>query len=142
MQNWKAILQSNRFYFGILLITFIVVFVSFFVPRKSEYSLGAVTIEGKVIDYKIDGNFLSMIVEAQEKVQTFYYFQTEEEKLYFLEHLGYGTTVKVEGIMESPESNSIPNTFNYQEYLYYQNITRILNADFIEITEKAHGLYF
>lgn len=141
MQNWKAILQSNRFYFGILLITFIVVFVSFFVPRKSEHSLGAVTIEGKVIDYKIDGNFLSMIVEAQEKVQTFYYFQTEEKKLYFLEHLGYGTTVKVEGIMESPESNSIPNTFNYQEYLYYQNITRILNADFIEITEKAHGIY-
>lgn len=142
MQNWKVLLQYNRFYIILTALTIFLVVFAFITPRNSIYEEGITTIEGKVIAYKIDGNFLSMTVESKEKVQAFYYFQTEEEKLNYQKHLEYGVTIRIEGILEKPESNSLPNTFNYQKSLYYQKIHYILNVNQLEIIKPATGIYF
>lgn len=141
MLNWKVLLRSNRFYVVFILLLMLFVFLVFVIPRRSVYEKGLATIEGRVIAYKIDGNFLSLTVKGKEKIQAFYYFQTEEEKLDYLEHLGYGVIVRMEGVLESPESNSLPNTFDYQKYLYYQDIYYVLDVQRLDFVKPNTGLY-
>ena len=141
MLNWKVLLRSNRFYVVFILLLMLFVFLDFVIPRRSVYEKGLATIEGRVLAYKIDGNFLSLTVKGKEKIQAFYYFQTEEEKLDYLEHLGYGVIVRMEGVLESPESNSLPNTFDYQKYLYYQDIYYVLDVQRLDFVKPSTGLY-
>ena len=141
MLNWKVLLRSNRFYVVFILLLMLFVFLVFVIPRRSVYEKGLATIEGRVLAYKIDGNFLSLTVKGKEKIQAFYYFQTEEEKLDYLEHLGYGVIVRMEGVLESPESNSLPNTFDYQKYLYYQDIYYVLDVQRLDFVKPNTGLY-
>ena len=141
MLNWKVLLRSNRFYVVFILLLMLFVFLAFVIPRRSVYEKGLATIEGRVLAYKIDGNFLSLTVKGKEKIQAFYYFQTEEEKLDYLEHLGYGVIVRMEGVLESPESNSLPNTFDYQKYLYYQDIYYVLDVQRLDFVKPSTGLY-
>ena len=141
MLNWKVLLRSNRFYVVFILLLMLFVFLAFVIPRRSVYEKGLTTIEGRVLAYKIDGNFLSLTVKGKEKIQAFYYFQTEEEKLDYLEHLGYGVIVRMEGVLESPESNSLPNTFDYQKYLYYQDIYYVLDVQRLDFVKPSTGLY-
>lgn len=141
MLNWKVLLRSNRFYVVFILLLMLFVFLVFVIPRRSVYEKGLAAIEGRVLAYKIDGNFLSLTVKGKEKIQAFYYFQTEEEKLDYLEHLGYGVIVRMEGVLESPESNSLPNTFDYQKYLYYQDIYYVLDVQRLDFVKPSTGLY-
>ena len=141
MLNWKVLLRSNRFYVVFILLLMLFVFLAFVIPRRSVYEKGLATIEGRVLAYKIDGNFLSLTVKGEEKIQAFYYFQTEEEKLDYLEHLGYGVIVRMEGVLECPESNSLPNTFDYQKYLYYQDIYYVLDVQRLDFVKPSTGLY-
>ena len=141
MLNWKVLLRSNRFYVVFILLLMLFVFLAFVIPRRSVYEKGLAAIEGRVLAYKIDGNFLSLTVKGKEKIQAFYYFQTEEEKLDYLEHLGYGVIVRMEGVLESPESNSLPNTFDYQKYLYYQDIYYVLDVQRLDFVKPSTGLY-
>ena len=141
MLNWKVLLRSNRFYVVFIFLLMLFVFLAFVIPRRSVYEKGLATIEGRVLAYKIDGNFLSLTVKGKEKIQAFYYFQTKEEKLGYLEHLGYGVIVRMEGVLESPESNSLPNTFDYQKYLYYQDIYYVLDVQRLDFVKPSTGLY-
>ena len=141
MQNWKPLLRSNWFYVIFVFLLILFVLGSFLIPKKSIYKEGITTVEGKVISYKIDGNFLSFVVEADEKIQAFYYFSTEQEKLSYFTYFGYGVTVRMKGAIESPQGNSLPNTFHYQKYLYYQDIYSIFNVQELEIVKPSSGIY-
>ena len=142
LQRLKTALQSNIFVFILLILTLIyIIFSTIVINHKSIYSPNETSFIGYVISYKIDGNYLSAIIKAKEKLKVSYYFKEKEEKDYFLENLKYGSTLIIEGNLTTPRQNTIPNTFNYEKYLYNQKIYYILNADEIIISNNQNNFY-
>ena len=142
LQRLKTALQSNIFVFILLILTLIyIIFSTIVINHKSIYSPNETSFIGYIISYKIDGNYLSAIIKAKEKLKVSYYFKEKEEKDYFLENLKYGSTLIIEGNLTTPRQNTIPNTFNYEKYLYNQKIYYILNADEIIISNNQNNFY-
>lgn len=138
MQNLKPILQSNKFLSILFVLTFLWCLLNFSFSSKSTIPLNTPSIKGKIIAFKIDGNFLSITVDAKEKVQAFYYFDSLEEKEKVEESLGHGKNVWLEGTLQEPSSASIPHTFDYKKYLSYQKIYRTMNAEKIKISDGGN----
>ena len=135
MQNLKPILQSNKFLVILFVLTFLWCFLSFSISSKSIFSSEQTKIEGKIFSFKVDGNFLSITVDAKEKIQAFYYFDSLEEKTRVESTLGYGKKIILEGTLQKPSSSSIPHTFDYKKYLSYQKIYWTMSVDRLSISD-------
>ena len=104
---------------------FLVIYV--FIATKiiqydSIYNGDESSITGSIISYSINGNKLKMNIKDKEEVIATYYIKTEEELVYLKENIGIGKTITVNGTLNKPLNNTIPNTFNYKKYLYNNKI--------------------
>ena len=135
MQNLKPILQSNKFLVILFVLTFLWCLLSFSISSKSIFSSEQTRIEGKIFSFKVDGNFLSITVDAKEKIQAFYYFDSLEEKKRVESTLGYGKKITLQGTLQKPSSSSIPHTFDYKKYLSYQKIYWTMSVDSLNISD-------
>ena len=135
MQNLKPILQSNKFLVILFVLTFLWCLLSFSISSKSIFSSEQTRIEGKIFSFKVDGNFLSITVDAKEKIQAFYYFDSLEEKKRVESTLGYGKKITLKGKLQKPSSSSIPHTFDYKKYLSYQKIYWTMSVDNLHISD-------
>ena len=104
---------------------FLVIYV--FIATKiiqydSIYNGDETSITGSIISYSINGNKLKMNIKDKEEVIATYYIKTEEELVYLKENIGIGKTITVNGTLNKPLNNTIPNTFNYKKYLYNNKI--------------------
>lgn len=109
----------------IISLIFIILYVFLetkIVKYNSVYQSNVKEIQGIVLEMKIDGDKLSFLVKAQEKVQVSYYFKNKEEKETITKNLKFGSLVKISGDLDKPSNNTIPNTFNYKKYLYNNKI--------------------
>jgi len=80
LKRLKIILQSKLFLgISLLFIVFYVFLVTRVINYHSLYSNETI-ISGIVLDYNIDGDKLSLLIKAKEKVQTTYYLKNLEEK--------------------------------------------------------------
>ena len=138
MPKWKCILQSNFFFLFLFFLTLFVCLYSFLKKDISKFSLNETEVVGRVESYKIDGNLLSFTLKSKEKLVVNYTIKSEEEKKELQSIFGYGIKVKVEGTMKEPSENTIPNTFNYKEYLYYQKIHYVMQSTRITPIEKEN----
>jgi len=141
MKNWKAILQSNTFFFLFFIVVFLYVGITFLQKQSSLYEISQTTFQGKIVDYRIDGDSLSLTIRTPEKLKVFYTIKSETEKEHFTEELGYGKEVFVQGILEEAKGQEIPNTFHYRNYLYYNRIYYLLNAEKIEVKSSCNIFY-
>ena len=91
---------------------------------------------GIVTDYKINGNYMTLILKNQEKIKCSYTIKTEQEKNYLIKNIKYGTSVNVSGEFMIPGKNTIPNTFNYKKYLNSVNINLICKISKYSINNK------
>lgn len=140
MQKWKCILQSNFFFLFLFFLTFFICLYSFLKKDSSKFSSYETEVVGRVETYKIDGNLLSFTLRSKEKVIVNYTIKSEEEKKELQEKFGYGIKVSVEGSLKEPKKNTIPNTFNYKEYLYYQKIHYLMASTKITKIEDENFL--
>ena len=141
MPKLRIILQSKKFV--IISLIFICIYVLVFtkvITYKSKLNNDTTKLIGSILSYTIDGNKLSMKINAQEKVQVTYYINSLEEKNYLKENILIGSKVILEGNISSPYSNTIPNTFNYAKYLYNNKIYKIFKASKITLSEKTNIL--
>ncbi len=121
----RKILLSNNLYYFIFLISVLYIFVydKLYIPQKIKieefYNL-------KINNYNIDGNKLTL---EFNNLRGTYYFEKENDLNYFKENYNLGDTIEVKGTLESPSNNTIPNTFNYKDYLYHKKINYILKID-------------
>ena len=104
---------------------FLVIYV--FIATKiiqydSIYNGDETSITGSIISYSINGNKLKMNIKDKEEVIATYYIKTEEELVYLKENIEIGKTITVNGTLNKPLNNTIPNTFNYKKYLYNNKI--------------------
>lgn len=143
MQRLKIILQSKIF---LVLSLIILISYSFFFTQvlkyHSKYSPNTTAIEGYILNYNLDGDKLSFLLSGREKVQATYYFKSQEEKEAYQKKFKLGLSVKLDGTLNEPSKNTIPNTFNYKEYLYHQKIFYTFSASNITIIkEPVNALY-
>lgn len=123
MKRLKILLQSNVFLIVSLILIILYVFIfTKVISYKSKYTLATTNIEGYIMEYSIDGDKLSILVKAREKVKATFYIKTKEEKEKLTEVLKIGMKVNLNGKMIEPKENTIPNTFNYKRYLYNHRI--------------------
>ena len=137
----KILLQSKKF-IGIslcLAISYILIMTKV-VTYESKLEDNLTNLTGNIISYTIDGNKLSMLIKAEEKVQVTYYILAEEEKKYLQENILIGEKVQLTGTVNIPYNNTIPNTFNYKEYLYNNRIYRTFSADKVVLSHKTNIL--
>ena len=93
-----------------------------FISYQSKYQKDTTIIEGTIYDYQISDNKISLTISAKEKIVGTYYFKNEQEQEYYQKNLSLGDTFVIEGTLNIPYQNTIPNTFNYRKYLYQKHI--------------------
>ena len=115
---------------------FLVIYV--FIATKiiqydSIYNGDETSITGSIISYSINGNKLKMNIKDKEEVIATYYIKTEEELVYLKENIEIGKTITLNGTLNKPLNNTIPNTFNYKKYLYNNKIYYLFDANSYDI---------
>jgi len=134
LKKLKTLLQSNIFYVVFTLIcTFYVLTFTKIVKYDSIYNDGDISLTAKIINYSIDEKKVSFALDAGELVfGTFYYDNPLQ-----IAALGFDKTLKISGQIKTPKSNTIPNTFNYQKYLYNSRIYKTMTIKKMEIKNNS-----
>lgn len=135
----KTILQSKWFY--ILLLAFIMFYIIIFtkiVHYQSKFLIDTTSIKGMVVNYKYDkdNNKITLTIKGREKVIGYYYLNDDEEVINLL-----GKTVLVKGMINEPFTSTIPNSFDYQNYLYQNHIYKTFKIDKWEIIKNENIFY-
>lgn len=137
MRKLKNILQFKYLF---LIITIGVIFISLIRVEIRKGKVNNIEI-GILEDIKTDGNKVSFIINSKEKIKCTYYAKTEKE-LNEIKKLYLGIKIKVNGIVNTPSSNTIPNTFNYQKYLKSKNIYQVINVSKIEVIDNDINILY
>ena len=137
MKKLKNILQSKYIFFILLLITLISSLIRINLKKVDIET----PFEGILENYTIDGNKLSFILKNKYSLKCTYYIKDENE-LKVLKNLNLGIKLRVEGNIDNPKSNTIPNTFNYKKYLKSKNIYKIMSVEnYKVINYKTNIIY-
>lgn len=136
MKKLKNILQSKTLY--IILTVFIILFVvvkTKIIKYETLLSNEALY-TGKVVQLSISQDQVSFIIKGKEKLLCNYYVENPHEYNNLL-----GKKVTVYGSTKDASKNTIPNTFNYKNYLYNNYIYKIMNVTSIDILKKENIFY-
>ena len=122
------------------LIFVFIIFISLLranISFESNYNINENYFEGIIIDYKINKDYMTFTIKGKEKIKCNYYLKNIEKI-----KLNYGDKIYLKGILTEPTNNTIPNTFNYKEYLNNNNIYYILNIEeIISVTPTKNIIY-
>ncbi len=134
----KILLYDNLY---LLLVIISIIFISIYIfnyDYKPKYNITDNKFNLRIKDYKIDGNKIN--INFYEEIVGIYYFENEIEK----EKFDYGNNdyVYVEGILNYPNNNTIPNTFNYKEYLNHNKKYYILNIKYIKLISRNKNVFY
>ena len=128
----KKVLNSFLFYLiiGIILSIFVILKV-YIIKYKSVYQDKVYTLTGKVSKVILSKKKVSFVLKEKENIQMFYYDDFD---------LNEGDKVTVNVLLSTPKKNTIPNTFNYQKYLYNNGIYKVGTVNKIEIIKKNNNI--
>ncbi|MFK3958360.1 DNA internalization-related competence protein ComEC/Rec2 [Guptibacillus hwajinpoensis] len=89
----------------------------------TSFKEGPNTISGTISSIpEIDGDFMSFELKTEtENLKVNYYISSKQEKNE-VEQLEMGNTCYLTGSLEPPSHLRVPSLFDYERYLYYQNI--------------------
>ena len=107
LKRLKIILQFNKIFIILLLLT--IIYVLYFTVIKKYHSSydNPSSITGTIIDYSLKNNQLSMIIKANEKFKATYYFKSEDEITNIKDNICLGCTITLTGVKESISKNTI-----------------------------------
>ena len=128
----KKVLNSFLFYLimGIILSIFVILKV-YVIKYKSVYQDKEYTLTGKVSKVVLSEGKVSFVLKSSENIQMFYYDDF---------NLNDGDEVTVNVVLSSPNKNTVPNTFNYQKYLYNNGIYKVGTVNKIEVIKKNNNI--
>ncbi len=128
----KKVLNSFLFYIiTFIFISLLIIIKVYVIKYKSKYLDKEYIITGKVSKVNISDKKVSFIIKGKEKIMCFYYDNID---------LNDGDTVKINILLSYPNKNTIPNTFNYQKYLYNSKIYKIGTVNKITIVKKNKNI--
>ncbi|MEG2311694.1 MAG: ComEC/Rec2 family competence protein, partial [Bacilli bacterium] len=124
----KIIKNHFKFLLFFILVVIYVVFITSNLIFKSHYQIGLIDLKGYVDSFNIDGNKVSLIVKAKEKIIVNYYID-DVNSLNKYKSYQLGDYINVVGTLERPSHNTLKNGFNYNKYLMSNKIYYVLKAD-------------
>ena len=141
LNNLKIILQCNVIFIilTIIIIPYVLVFTKV-IKYESAYTGNETSITGKIKEFSINGNKLKLTINAKEDIIATYYLESINEKEELFNNIAIGKTIKLNGRLESPLKNTIPNNFNYKKYLYNEKIFYLFAVDNYEIVKENNFL--
>ena len=141
LNNLKIILQCNVIFIilTIIIIPYVLVFTKV-IKYESAYTGNETSITGKIKEFSINGNKLKLTINAKEDIIATYYLESIDEKEELFNHIAIGKTIKLNGRLESPLKNTIPNNFNYKKYLYNEKIFYLFAVDSYKIIKENNFL--
>ncbi len=142
MKNLKDLLWFNKWFF--LAFAFIALYTFLFTKvftYESSYQKNDTIINGKVTYLSINGNKLTLNVKGKENIIANYYIKEEDEIKKILEDVSLGDAITLQGNLVEPSNNTIPNTFNYKNYLYNKKIYYTFNAESFKIKNNHNPFY-
>ena len=139
MNRLKHILRS-RYLFKIIFILSIiyVVVVTKCITYQSKYSVSDNSFTVKILEIKKDEDKISMLVKGKELLKATYYYKNNSE----YNDIYIGDIIEIKGDLKEPSNNTVPNTFNYKEYLYNKKIYFTLNINSIKKIENNTNLIY
>ena len=140
MLRLKTILQYRYTTLIFLLIVILISFIRYNFKEQSSININTKEITGTILDYNLDGNKLNLIIKDKEKIKATYYLKAKKELTNYQKSI-LGYKVKLIGTLSKPKKNTIPNTFNYQEYLYNNNIYLTMNVDSVSFIGEPNTIY-
>ncbi len=135
LKKLRTILQSNWFYYFLIIFLIIYIFLNTIVIRYETSNPNPDYLEGIITDINFNADNISFILKGGEKARCVYY----GNDINFADYLG--KKVRVKGSIIPIYNNTIPNTFNYQKYLYNKRIYLNYNVKEVEIL-KDENLFF
>lgn len=142
MRKLKIILQSNVFYIGFFLfLAFYIFFFTNILKYETKIPTYTKEITAKIVSFSIDGDKLSLLLKAKEKISATYYIKSEEEKEELENSLKVGQTLKLNGETKEVIGMTISNTFDYKKYLYHEKIYFCFQASKLEIMDYPIGFF-
>ena len=141
LNNLKIILQCNVIFIilTIIIIPYVLVFTKV-IKYESAYTGNETSITGKIKEFSINGNKLKLTINAKEDIIATYYLESIDEKEELFNNIAIGKTIKLNGRLESPLKNTIPNNFNYKKYLYNEKIFYLFAVDSYKIIKENNFL--
>lgn len=133
LQRLKIILQSNIFY--LILITSSIIYVFYFTKIKkynSIYDNSQKEVVGIISKIIINDDNIKLTLKSNEDIIVTYYYKSKEE----INNLKLGLKVKVFGELKKPLNNTIPNIFNYKNYLETKKIYYLFTAKDFDIVDN------
>lgn len=108
---------------------------------SSTFDDNTTEIKAKVESFSIDGDKLSLHLKEREKFIATYTIASATEKEFLLNNLKIGLILKLNGEKSEVLGNTIPNTFNYKEYLQHQKIYFVFKIMKLEILEENLDIF-
>ncbi len=124
LKNLKIISLYKKIIIISLIITLGITYIR--IKTNNNRKIDNIVI-GKINDIKEKENYTQIELIGKEKLLVTYKAKIE---------YNLGDLIKIEGKIEKPENNTIPNLFNYKNYLKSKKITHILNAQKIELVKQ------
>ena len=140
MLKLRKILLCDLLYYILLILCLVyIVMYNLFYECNSIYKIDDNTFNLKINNYKIDGNKLK--ITFNKDIIGNYNFETLDEKRNFENKYQIGDYVKIYGTLSEPSNNTIPNTFNYKNYLNHKRIKYIIKITNYELIKKNENIF-
>ena len=135
MKRLKHILQ-HRYLFKILAILILIMslIITKSIKKESVYTNETKFI-GTIYKIKVNNDKTIIYINALEKLIIYYYNELSID-------INLGDTIEIIGTLSKPKNNTIPNGFNYQRYLYNNDIFYIINATSIKKVANNTSLMY
>ena len=127
MKRLKIVLHCKWFYCGLLCLSLIFSLLEITKPLTSVYSEDDTIFIGTIVSVKKSSEIVSIKIKAEESLRGTYYLDNKESFSY-----NVGDVVKIIGTLEKGSHNTIPNLFDYADYLRSKGESWVLQIDYIE----------
>lgn len=133
----RIILLCDYLYYILLFITCIFLLIN--INKKIDVPiLTNNSYELIIDDYKINDKTITIYFD---NIIGKYYVDNDEKVKEFKDNYSFGDKVYIEGEIIVPNNNTIPNNFNYKDYLYHKYIYYIIKIDKIKIISKNDNIF-
>ena len=133
----RIILLCDYLYYILLFITCIFLLIN--INKKIDVPIFTNNSYELIInDYKINDKTITIYFD---NIIGKYYVDNDEKVKEFKDNYSFGDKIYIEGEISVPNNNTIPNNFNYKNYLYHKYIYYIIKIDKIKIISKNDNIF-
>lgn len=142
MKKLKTILQYNYFYYALFFL--IIIFTIFRINMShSIYLNDSDNYLVFVDEFKIDGDYLKIEGKVSNvKVIATYYISSFEEQQYLIKNIKYGSLLEIKGNVVIQSNSTIPNGFNYKDYLEKSGINNSILIENIKVISQSNNIFY